>query len=143
MISIAQLENVINNFKMCIIVFKMLLPLFLFWQDFQDRTTILEKEVHSRGHLCIFLPKFHCELNPIEHVWCQCKKHTRSYANGTITRLRKIVPESFSLVTCESIGRFFAKCRDYEQAYDEGHTCDSVDEVIKKYKSHRRVKGVT
>jgi hypothetical protein len=27
---------------------------------------LLKQKITSRGHLCIFLPKFHCELNPIE-----------------------------------------------------------------------------
>ena len=28
---------------------------------------------------------------------------------------------------------------DYEAAYRDGHTCTSVDEAVKMYKSHRRV----
>lgn len=111
-------------------------------QDFQDHTTILQQEVQSRGHICLYLPKFHCELNPIESVWCFSKKHTRSHSNGTIVRLRKIVPESLLLVTKDTIGRFFAKCREYEAAYTDGHTCASVDKALKQYKSHRRVTKV-
>ena len=70
---------------------------------------------------------------------CHSKKHTRGHCNGTITRLRRIVPESLSLVATDTIGRFFAKCRDYEAAYRDGHSCTSVDEAVKMYKSHRRV----
>ncbi|KAI0076804.1 hypothetical protein K474DRAFT_1662518 [Panus rudis PR-1116 ss-1] len=36
--------------------------------DFRFQESLLEKVIKSRGHLCIFLPKFHCELNPIEIV---------------------------------------------------------------------------
>ncbi len=111
-------------------------------QDFQDRTTILQQVVQNRGHMCLYLPKFHCELNPIESVWCHSKKHTRGHCNGTIVRLRKIVPESLSLVCDDTIGRFFARCRDFEAAYRNGHTCTSVDAAVKLYKSHRRVTGV-
>lgn len=70
--------------------------LLLLLQDFQDRTTLLQQEVTGRGHICLYLPKFHCELNPIERVWCHAKKHTRAYCNGSIVRLRKIVPESLA-----------------------------------------------
>ncbi len=113
---------------------------FLFFlQDFQDNTTILQSEVHGRGHICIYLPKFHCELNPIERVWCHSKKFTRAHCNGNIGRLRKVVPESFQQVTKETIGRFFEKCRDFESAYRSGHTCITVDKAVKEYKSHRRV----
>ncbi len=45
------------------------------YPDFTDTTTLLEDLVHSRGHLCVFYPKYHCELSPIELVWCQAKKH--------------------------------------------------------------------
>ena len=37
-------------------------------QDFVDQISMLEELVTSKGHLCTFLPKFHCELNPIEMV---------------------------------------------------------------------------
>ena len=34
--------------------------------DFKNQPSMLETLIKSRGHECIFLPKFHCELNPIE-----------------------------------------------------------------------------
>jgi hypothetical protein len=36
--------------------------------DFRNQTSMLEDLITSQGHLCIFLLKFHCELNPIEMV---------------------------------------------------------------------------
>src|SRR5260221_10492835 len=36
--------------------------------DFLSQKCQLEEMLTERGHLCIFLPKFHCELNPIEMV---------------------------------------------------------------------------
>jgi hypothetical protein len=36
--------------------------------DFKNQPSMLETLIKSRGHECIFLPKFHCELNPIEMV---------------------------------------------------------------------------
>ena len=50
--------------------------------DFKEQKTILQEYIEQRGHIC----KFHCELSPIECVWCQSKKHTRAFADGTITR---------------------------------------------------------
>ena len=63
------------------------------FDDFQVPKSILEEYIERHGHLCMFFPKYHCELNPIERVWCHAKKHTRAYANGKINTLRKIVPE--------------------------------------------------
>jgi hypothetical protein len=36
--------------------------------DFKNSPSMLETFIHSQGHECIFLPQFHCELNPIEMV---------------------------------------------------------------------------
>ena len=34
--------------------------------DFTNQPSMLEALIKDAGHKCIFLPKFHCELNPIE-----------------------------------------------------------------------------
>jgi len=36
--------------------------------DFRSQKSQVEEMITERGHLCIFLPKFHCKLNPIEMV---------------------------------------------------------------------------
>ena len=66
------------------------------FEDFATQKSLLEEMVESRGHLCMFIPKFHCELNPIERVWCHAKKHTRANCNGSIVRLCKINSRSVS-----------------------------------------------
>lgn len=38
--------------------------------DVKNQVSLLEQMIVARGHLCMFLPKFHCELNPIEMVSC-------------------------------------------------------------------------
>jgi hypothetical protein len=40
-------------------------------EDFVNQVSMLEALITEAGHLCIFLPKFHCELNPIEMVSSQ------------------------------------------------------------------------
>lgn len=102
---------------------------------FSDFCNYLEEAVKERGHLCLFLPCFHCELNPIERCWCYAKKYTRAHCNGSIVRLRKIVPEGLATVSKELISRYFLTCKDFEK----GHTCNTVDNVVTFYKSHRRV----
>ena len=76
------------------------------YSDFTAQKTLLEDYIEQRGHICMFYPKFYCELSPIKCVWCQAKKHTRAYADGTITRLRKIVPEGLDSITVEQIKMF-------------------------------------
>jgi hypothetical protein len=36
--------------------------------DFANQESMLKTLIKKTGHLCIFLLKFHCELNPIEMV---------------------------------------------------------------------------
>ena len=96
--------------------------------------------MESRGHLCVFFPKFHCEPNAIERVWCHAKNYSRAHANGTITKLRKIVPESLDTCHTDLISKFFVTSRDYIKAYRDG--CRDVDSRV-KLKSHQRVSIIT
>ena len=82
---------------------KDMMELLKSFPDFKRQPTMLETYIQQRGHICIYYPKYHCELNPIEHVWCQSKKYTRAYADGTITKLRKIVPQGLISVTLDQI----------------------------------------
>ncbi len=82
--------------------------------DFSQQKTVLEEEVEARGHLCVFFPKYHCELNAIERNWCHAKQYSRANCNGSIVRLRRIVPEALETVTTELMDNFFKTCRMYE-----------------------------
>lgn len=42
--------------------------------DFAGEKPLLQMLIEKMGHKCLFLPKFHCELNPIEMVWGQLKR---------------------------------------------------------------------
>ena len=48
---------------------RLMLSLILSKQDdFTNQISMLKKLIIEAGYECIFLPKFHCELNPIEMV---------------------------------------------------------------------------
>lgn len=111
-----------------------------FHEDFQQENTIVEHYLKGRGHKVYFLPKFHCELNPIERVWAQAKVYCRAYTNFTLNRLRQIIDPALDSVTVDHIRKFARKSRDYEKAYREGLKAGKeVENAVKKYKSHRRV----
>lgn len=42
--------------------------------DFKNEKPLLQLITEEAGHTCLFLPKFHCELNLIELVWGQAKR---------------------------------------------------------------------
>ena len=53
--------------------------------DFKYEKTKVEKYITDRGHRCVFIPKYHCELNPIERVWGHVKN---TLVNIVITHFR-------------------------------------------------------
>lgn len=53
--------------------------------DFKEEKTIVEHYLLDLGKV-YFIPKFHCEFNPIERVWGQDKVYTRKYTNFTFVR---------------------------------------------------------
>jgi len=47
--------------------------------------------IENSGHVCIFLPKFHCELNFIERYWGAAKRYARNNCNYTWSGLQETV----------------------------------------------------
>ena len=112
--------------------------------DFKHEMNMIERFLRQKGHICIFLPKFHPELNPIERVWAQLKRFTKGHCKYTLPSLRKNIPLAYDSVTLENIKNHFRKVRHYMYAYLEGLKPGAeLDETIKKYKiaakSHRRI----
>ncbi len=38
-----------------------------FQPDFKEQRSLVQEVIEAAGHMCIFLPKYHCELNFIEY----------------------------------------------------------------------------
>lgn len=110
-------------------------------EDSCNEKSVVEFYIVSLGHHCLFIPKYHCELNPTGRVWGHAKKHTRAFCNYSITGLRKTMIPALETVDVYLIRNFFRKARDYLQAYRDGQaTGKDVEDAVKVYKSHRRLK---
>ena len=112
--------------------------------DFKNEKTKIEHFLNNKGYACVFLPKFHCELNPIERVWAQAKRYTRAYCDYSIVGLRRNVPLALDTVTLENISNHYRKVRHYMFGYLQGLTGGSelekqVKYMKKIYTSHRRI----
>ena len=82
-------------------------------EDFINEKSAVESYLLSRGHHCLFIPKYHCELNPIERVWGHAKKYTRANCNYSITGLRKTMIPGLETADADIIRKFYRKARDY------------------------------
>ena len=104
--------------------------------DFKFEKTRVEHFLHQKGHRVLFIPKYHCELNPIERVWGEAKRFTRKHCNYTFPQLEP----AFDSVNVQLIRKYFRKAREYMIAYRERYSAGlELVEAIKCYKSHRRV----
>ena len=100
-------------------------------QASSNEKTKVEK-LSSCDHQAIFLPKFHCELNPIECCWCHSKCYTRSHCDYTFPGQLATINNSLDSVTLDMIRKFFRKTRETMRAHREGLT--PGPEMTKTYK---------
>ncbi|RPB21874.1 hypothetical protein L211DRAFT_888332 [Terfezia boudieri ATCC MYA-4762] len=107
-------------------------------QDFQAQRGSLQEGIEARGHLVLFYPKFHCELNFIEFFWAAAKRHARENCEYSLQGLRDTIPLSLNSVSELTIWRFYNKCQRTMSAYRDGCQYGTADFKERVYKSHRR-----
>ena len=97
----------------------------------------LQIMIEERGHVCLFVPKFHCELNFIERHWSRCKKYTRDHCNYTMQGLRGAMPRAFDSISLTTLRKYSRLAWRYMCAYRIGFTGALADFAVKKYAGHR------
>ncbi|CAM9869622.1 unnamed protein product, partial [Choristocarpus tenellus] len=65
-------------------------------QNFKVVKPSLEILVESLGGYCLMVPKYRCELNPIEMVWGRTKQYVRGHCDYTLPGMRANIPVSVS-----------------------------------------------
>ena len=58
------------------------------------QTSKLEELGKKYNIKIIFAPKFHCELNPIEGLWCNQKQFVRARTDQTFSTMIRLIAES-------------------------------------------------
>eukprot|EP00122_Pirum_gemmata_P005559 Pgem_evm1s5067 len=66
--------------------------------DFREQKSIIEELIPRYGHKVQNLPKFHCELNPIEMLWGTAKRYSRRECDYTTAGLRATIPDALESV---------------------------------------------
>jgi hypothetical protein len=114
--------------------------------DFKEQKPLIAEIVEKSGHLCLFLPKFHCELNIIEYFWGAAKRYTREQCDYTFESLKVVVPAALASVPVEMMRRWEQRQIRWMNAYRKGLDCTAADADVrklsiraqKKFTSHRR-----
>ena len=112
--------------------------------DFQEQRSLVWEVIEAAGHLCIFLPKFHCELNFIEYFWGAMKKYLRDHCDYTFATLQANLPKALESVAVGTIRKWEHRMWRWLEAYDDGLAAREAQHHVqkfssRKYKSHRRV----
>jgi hypothetical protein len=77
--------------------------------DFASQKPLLQEYVESRGHLCDFYPKYHCELNFIEQYWGAAKLRFRVAGRArTLNEMQKKMLGCLDDIPLEQIQRCVA-----------------------------------
>ena len=66
--------------------------------DFQNQPNLITELIENEKHICVFYPKFHCELSPIERFWCEHKRYVRSHCRMKFSNLRQTVQDGFEAI---------------------------------------------
>lgn len=112
--------------------------------DFQEQRSLVQEVIEAADHLCIFLPKFHCELNFIEYFWGAMKKFLRDHCDYTFPTLQENLPKALESVAVKTIRKWEHRTWRWLEAYDDGLAAREAQLRVqkyssRKYKSHRRV----
>lgn len=112
--------------------------------DFQQQRSLVQEVIEDAGHLCIFLPKFHCELNFIEFFWGAVKRYLREHCDYTFGTLKENLPKAMMSVGLNTIRRWDHRSCRWREAYQSGLGPKEAQLEVKlfsskRYTSHRRI----
>lgn len=107
--------------------------------DFLNEENMVSQLIHARGHLCIFLPKFHCDLNWAENHWGKAKPFVRTLCDGTWLAMCQGIWLAFGEgnINDDLCQRFARKIREIIRMYDAGIDGPFAEYCQRKFNQHR------
>ena len=91
----------------------------------------------SSGHICIFLPKFHCELNFIEYFWGTVKRWLREHCDYSFETLKQNMPLALRSVPVELIRKWEHCTWRFIDAYSDGLDAKNAQVQVQAFSSRR------
>jgi len=113
--------------------------------DFKAQKGELQEAIERAGHLVLFYPPFHCEINFIEYFWEAAKRYTRVHYEYDFPSLKRLVPEAMEQISDQLIWKYARQAMRRINAYDTGAIYGSEHYksiVSTKYKSYCRVSNL-
>ncbi|CAB1098726.1 unnamed protein product [Ectocarpus sp. CCAP 1310/34] len=98
----------------------------------------VEQIFKEAGHVCIFLPKYHPELNAIERYWGSIKHVLRLHCEISLTHMLEILRGAMSGVPLDHIRAWSRVVWLYVEAYDDGLEGYLKDREAKEWHTHRQ-----
>ncbi|THU92285.1 hypothetical protein K435DRAFT_672399 [Dendrothele bispora CBS 962.96] len=106
--------------------------------DFIAQKPQLQEYIESRGHICDFYPKFHCECNFIEQYWGAAKYRYRMTAKtDNIEDMKQNIKNCLDGVPWLHILRYANRSARYIHAYREGLDGAQAAWANRRYHGHR------
>lgn len=108
-------------------------------KDFVEVKSRIQEECEADGFGFLFLLKFHCELNFIEHCWCHAKRTYRVNPKLTLTEIEMEaeVLRALDDIPLEQHRKYARRCVRFMDAYQKGLTAKQAAWADKKYHGHR------
>jgi hypothetical protein len=106
-------------------------------KDFFEQKSAIAMLIEGRGHKCVFIPKFHCELNAIEMYWGYSKTRYRQVKKTSFEHAKKEVVIALDACNIDIIRRFCNKSFRFIDAYRKGLSVKAATWYVKKQKRHR------
>ncbi|CAG8848483.1 19563_t:CDS:1, partial [Racocetra persica] len=88
--------------------------------DFMSQKNHLQEVIKAAGHICIFYPKFHYELNYIEAFWEDVKRYIHLHCGYSFKSLKETIPQVLNSVTLAKIRWFACRSEQFMSAYARG-----------------------
>lgn len=107
--------------------------------DFQEQKSLVQEVIEAAGHLCIFLPKFHCELNFIEFFWGAVKKYLRDRCDYTFDTLKENMPLALASVQLQTIRKWELRTHRWIEAYRSGLSTKDAQLRVKQFEPYQLI----
>ena len=111
--------------------------------DFKAQKNAVKELIESLGHLCVFLPKYHPELNFIERFWSRLKWWLRQHCEWSLRALFEKIEEACDKIELSLIRKYARTAWRWMDAYRQATRQEWSPQlttfIAKSYHGHRGV----